>query len=113
MSAPTPVNPDASLPLWRLRLRRFLQSRWTFGGLQVLDLITTLVAFHYGAFEVNPLVAHLTGVFGRTGGVFMSKVMAVILAMGIQRRLWVINLFYVGVVFWNAILLVVLSSHAH
>lgn len=113
MSVSSPVNPDIPLPQWRVRLAQFLQSRWTFGALQVLDLLTTLAAFHYGAFEVNPLVAHLTGVFGRTGGVFMSKVLAVMLAMGIQRRLWIINIFYVGVVCWNFILVLVLSLRLH
>ncbi len=53
-------------------LKRFLRSRWTFVGLQVLDLLTTMYAFRAGAIEVNPLVAHLTVVFGRFGGVLMS-----------------------------------------
>src|SRR5262249_19067103 len=38
---------------------RLLRSRYTFIVLQVLDLATTLVAFHMGAFEMNPLVARL------------------------------------------------------
>jgi hypothetical protein len=52
-----------------------LRSRWTFAALQVLDLLTTLLAFHVGAFEVNPLVAHLTVQFGRFRGVLISKLM--------------------------------------
>ena len=48
--------------------KRILRSRWTFLGLQVLDLFTTLYAFHAGALEVNPLVAHLTVFFGRFRG---------------------------------------------
>jgi hypothetical protein len=84
-------------------LKRFLRSRWTFVGLQVLDLLTTLYAFHAGALEVNPLVAHLTVVFGRFRGVLISKLMAVAIAMGVRRLLWVINLIYIGIVAWNLI----------
>src|SRR5450759_3676971 len=75
-------------------LKRFLRSRWTFVGLQVLDLLTTLYAFHAGGLEVNPLVAHLTVVFGRFRGVLISKLMAVAIAMGVRRLLWVITVSY-------------------
>jgi hypothetical protein len=83
--------------------KRFLRSRWTFVGLQVLDLLTTLYAFHAGALEVNPLVAHLTVLFGRFRGVLISKIMAVAIAMGVRRLLWVINVIYIGIVGWNLI----------
>lgn len=85
--------------------KRFLRSRWTFVGLQVLDLLTTLVAFHLGALEVNPLVAHLTVLFGRFRGVLISKLMAVVIAMGVSRLMWVINAIYIGIVGWNLITL--------
>jgi hypothetical protein len=91
-------------------LRKLIRSRWTFATLQVLDLLTTLVAFHLGAFEVSPLVARLTLQFGRVGGVFMSKVIAVVIALGVKRLLWVVNLFYAGVVCWNVIVLAVLFA---
>jgi len=84
---------------------RVLQARSSFIVLQVLDLITTLVAFHYGAFEVNPLVAKLTAHLGATGGVVASKVFAVLIAMGVRKRLWFVNLFYLGVVVWNVLVL--------
>jgi Domain of unknown function (DUF5658) len=83
--------------------KRILRSRWTFLGLQVLDLFTTLYAFHAGALEVNPLVAHLTVFFGRFRGVLVSKLMAVAIAMGVRRLLWVVNLIYIGIVGWNLI----------
>jgi Domain of unknown function (DUF5658) len=83
--------------------KRFLRSRWTFVGLQVLDLLTTLYAFHAGALEVNPLVAHLTVLFGRFRGVLISKIMAVAIAMGVRRLMWVINVIYIGIVGWNLI----------
>jgi hypothetical protein len=94
-------------------LRKLIRSRWTFAALQVLDLLTTLVAFHLGAFEVSPLVARLTLHFGRMGGVFMSKVIAVVIALGVKRLLWVVNLFYAGVVCWNLIVLIILSLKTH
>jgi len=83
--------------------KRILRSRWTFVGLQVLDLLTTLYAFHAGALEVNPLVAHLTALFGRFRGVLVSKLMAVVIAMGVRRLLWVVNLIYIAIVGWNLI----------
>jgi hypothetical protein len=85
--------------------KRVLCSRWTFAGLQVLDLLTTIVAFHLGAFEVNPLVAHLTVQFGRFRGVLISKLIAVLIAMGIRRLVWVVNLFYAFVVGWNIVVI--------
>jgi hypothetical protein len=62
-----------------------------------------------GAFEVNPLVARLTLLFGRLGGVFMSKVIAVVIALGVKRLLWVVNLFYLGVVCSNIVVLILLA----
>ena len=86
--------------------KRILRSRWTFVGLQVLDLLTTLYAFHVGAFEVNPLVAHLTVSFGRVRGVLISKVIAVAIAMGVRRLLWIVNAIYIAIVGWNLITII-------
>lgn len=94
---------------WGVVFRRVLRSRWTFAALQVLDLLTTLVAFRVGAFEVNPLVAHLTFHFGRLRGVLISKVIAVAIAMRVRRLIWVVNLFYTLIVCWNVIVMIVLS----
>jgi len=93
--------------------KRILRSRWTFVVLQVLDLLTTLAAFHVGAFEVNPLVAHLTVQFGRLRGVIISKLIAVAIAMGVRRLVWVINLFYLFVVGWNVVVVVLLYLKPH
>jgi hypothetical protein len=98
---------------WRNQTYSILQSRSTFIGLQVLDLLTTLAAFHVGAFEINPLVARLTVLFGRVGGVLSSKVIAVLIALGIRRRLWMVNVFYTAVVCWNVIVLLLLSAGGH
>jgi len=83
--------------------RRILRSRWTFVALQVLDLLTTLYAFQKGALEVNPLVAHLTLLFGRVRGVIISKLMAIAIAMGVRRLMWVVNIIYIVIVGWNLI----------
>jgi hypothetical protein len=88
---------------------KFLHARSTFVILQILDLLTTLAAFHVGAFEVNPLVARLTGYFGPVGGVVCSKAIAVLIALRLRRLVWVVNVFYCGIVIWNVIVLFALS----
>jgi uncharacterized protein DUF5658 len=90
-------------------LRRLFRSHWTFALLQVLDLLTTIAVFHFGGFEVNPLVGRFTEHFGRFKGVLLSKLIAVALALGVRRLLWVINLFYLGIVCWNVLILLLLS----
>jgi hypothetical protein len=99
---------DSRSPLFQ----RILRSRWTFVVLQVLDLLTTLYAFHAGAFEVNPFVARLTVVFGRFGGVLMSKLIAIAIAMGVRKRLWIVNVIYIAIVGWNLIMIAGLMLHA-
>ncbi len=88
---------------------KILQTKSGFIVLQGLDLVTTLVAFHLGAFEVNPLVGRLTMILGPTGGVLCSKVVAVVIAMRVRNLMWLVNLFYVGVVCWNTFILLALS----
>jgi len=90
-----------------------LQARITFVVLQVLDLLTTLAAFRVGAFEVNPIVAHLTALFGPVGGLVCSKLIALLLAWWVRKRLWLVNLFYTGIICWNVYVLVVLSGARH
>jgi Domain of unknown function (DUF5658) len=108
-----PVTPEPTQPQRLVVLRKLIRSRWTFVTLQVLDLVTTLTAFHLGAFEVNPMVAHLTVEFGRVGGAFVSKVICVVIALGVKRLLWVVNLFYAGVVCWNVVVLILMSLRMH
>jgi hypothetical protein len=76
-----------------------------------LDLLTTLYAFHAGAFEANPLVARLTVVFGDFGGVLMSKLIAIAIAMGVRKRLWLINVFYIVIVGWNFLMIAGMMLH--
>jgi hypothetical protein len=56
------------------------------------------------------LVARLTIEFGRFGGVLASKLIAVVIALGVRRRLWVANLLYTLIVCWNVIVLAILSA---
>ena len=88
-------------------------SRSFFIVLQALDLVTTLIAFHFGAFEVNPLVGRLTTTFGRPGGVLFSKVIAVLIIFRVRKLMWFANLFYLGVVCWNTLVLLALSHIMH
>ena len=106
MSSPSTVAQEMERSSWRGTVRQVFRSRWTFATLQVLDLLTTLAAFRMGALEVNPLVAHLTLYFGRLGGVLLSKIAAVAIAMGVKRLVWVVNLFYLAVVCWNGVVLI-------
>ena len=92
---------------------RLLQARITFVILQVLDLLTTLAAFRVGAFEVNPLVAHLTTLLGPVGGVVCSKLIALLLGWWVRKRLWMVNLFYAGIICWNVYVLLVLIHTRH
>ena len=75
--------------------------------------LPTLAAFRVGRFEVNPLVANLTIHFGRVGGVGLSKVIAVLLMLGVRRRLWIVNVVYIVVICWNIVVVVSLAVHRH
>jgi len=91
---------------------RLLRSRYTFFVLQVLDLATTLVAFHIGALEMNPLVARLASFLGPVGGVLCSKAIACLIVLRVRRLVWIANLVYTAVICWNCVILFALS-HAH
>ena len=101
--------PHPAPPQWLNILRKLLRSRWTFVTLQVLDLLTTLAAFHMGGFEASPLVAKLTERFGGFRGVLISKLISLMIALGVSRLIWVVNLFYTAVVCWNVAVLIILS----
>src|SRR6059036_694519 len=55
------------------QMTKIFQAKWSFVALQLLDLATTLFAFHLGGYEVNPLVARMATIFGPIGGVAVSK----------------------------------------
>ena len=98
---------------WQVVARNVIRSRWTFAALQILDLLTTLAAFRIGAYEVNPLVAYLTQQFGGFRGLLISKLSAVMIILGVKRLVWVVNLFYSVVVFWNCFLLLLFWMKGH
>ncbi len=92
---------------------RILQAKSCFLVLQALDLLTTLGTFHLGAYEANPLVAHLITLLGPVGGVLCSKAIASLIVLRVQKLVWVANLLYSGVVFWNVFILAVFGlAHA-
>jgi hypothetical protein len=109
------------LPSCALRLQdregmksvEILHSRSSFIVLQALDLVTTLVAFHFGAFEMNPLVGRLAAVLGPIGGVLFSKVVTILIVFRVRKLLWLANLLYFGVVCWNMFILLALSHAWH
>ena len=103
------VNTDAVAR--RTPEMKLVHSKWIFLGLQVMDVLTTLAAFHAGAFEVNPLVAHLTHEFGALRGLIWSKVIAMLIVLPVRRLVWVANLLYAGVVLWNICILLSLAIH--
>lgn len=59
------------------------------------------------------MVAGLTQHFGQFRGVLTSKIIAIFIALGVRRLVWVINLFYTAIVFWNVIVLLGLSANPH
>jgi len=89
--------------------RKVLQARSSFFVLQALDLSTTLIAFSFGAFELNPMVSRLITLFGPTGGVVASKVIAALIALRLRKLMWVANLFYIDIVCWNSFVLLILA----
>jgi hypothetical protein len=52
---------------------------------------------------VNPLVAHLTVTFGRFRGVLISKLIAIVIAMGVRKLIWCVNIVYAVIILWNSI----------
>jgi len=88
-----------------------------FGYLQLLDLLTTLIALSHRGEETNPLVELLIRSFGSPiTGLAVTKLAAFAVALYCWRRkrlrvLWIVNLFYSAVVVWN--LVAMLLSHPH
>jgi len=73
--------------------------------LQILDLMTTLIAISLGGQEKNPIVAHIMAV-GPVGGLLISKgaVTGIALAgaaLHKYRGIRVANVAFTGIVAWN------------
>src|SRR2546427_12975480 len=69
------------------QMTKIFQAKWSFVALQLLDLATTLFAFHLGGYEVNRLVARMATIFGPIGGVCLSEALAVIISRRLHKVL--------------------------
>ena len=41
----------------------------------------------------------------------LSKMIAVLLMLGVRKRLWMVNLVYIGVICWNVVVVISLAVH--
>jgi len=78
-----------------------------FLGLQVLDVLTTMVGLHFGAREGSSFIGHLLE-SGPLTGLIASKILAAGLAafavfLNKKRVLVFLNFWFAAVVLWNAI----------
>jgi hypothetical protein len=78
-----------------------------FLGLQILDVLTTLIGLHYGAQEGSTFIGHLLQT-GPLSGLIISKILAAGLAaiavfLNRKRILVFLNIWFAGVVAWNLI----------
>lgn len=85
-----------------------------FFGLQVLDVLTTLIGLHMGAKEASVFVGRMLAL-GPVAGLFISKCFAIILAtaaLGFKRPRVVVflNYWFAALIAWN--LITILSSLA-
>src|SRR3989442_2642795 len=82
------------------QMTKIFQAKWSFVALQLLDLATTLFAFHLGGYEVNPLVARLATIFGPIGRVDVRQAPAVILTWLVPQLLCRAKPLYPQVASW-------------
>ena len=80
-----------------------------FVYLQLLDLLTTLVGFHFGASEASPFIRLLMH-WGPGVGLALSKAVALILGGWCvyrkkQQLIRVITFWYSGLIVWNLMIL--------
>jgi hypothetical protein len=78
-----------------------------FLGLQILDVLTTLVGLHFGAQEGSSFIGRLLG-GGPLTGLLISKILAAGLAafamfLNRKRMLVFLNFWFAAVVVWNVI----------
>ena len=78
-----------------------------FLGLQVLDVLTTLMGLHLGAHEGSTFIGHLLQT-GPVSGLIISKILAAGLAafavfLNRKRVLLFLNFWFAAVVAWNVI----------
>jgi hypothetical protein len=78
-----------------------------FLGLQILDVLTTLIGLHLGAREGSAFIGHLLRT-GPLSGLIISKILAAGLAafavfLNKKRLLVFLNFWFAAVVAWNVI----------
>jgi hypothetical protein len=76
-----------------------------FLGLQILDVLTTLVGLHLGAQEGSAFIGHLLQT-GPLNGLIVSKILAAAMAavavfLNKKRFLVFLNFWFAAVVVWN------------
>jgi len=86
-----------------------------FVYLQLLDFLTTLVGFRFGASEVSPFIAKLIHATSPAWGVAASKVVGLAigglcLAMNRARLVGWINYWYAGLIVWNLCVILTAGS---
>ena len=82
-----------------------------FLGLQILDVLSTLIGLHFGAREGSSFIGHLVQT-GPLNGLIISKIIAAGLAvvavfLNRKRVLVFLNFWFAAVVAWNAIAIAV------
>jgi hypothetical protein len=88
-----------------------------FLGLQILDVLTTLIGLHLGAQEGSTFVGHLLQT-GPLTGLIISKILAAGLAavavfLNRKRLLVFLNIWFGAVVAWNVLAIILQSGHPH
>ncbi len=85
-----------------------------FLGLQILDVLTTMIGLHLGAREGSTFIGHLLQT-GPLSGLIISKILAAGLAafavfLNRKRMLIFLNIWFGAVVAWNLLAIVVQAS---
>lgn len=78
-----------------------------FLGLQVLDVVSTLIGLHYGAQEGSAFIGHLLQ-SGPLTGLIISKILgaglaAIAIFLNRRRVLIFLNIWFAGIVLWNGV----------
>ncbi len=85
-----------------------------FLGLQILDVLTTLIGLHFGAQEGSSFIGHLLET-GPVNGLIISKIIAAGLAafavfLHRKRLLVFLNFWFAAVVAWNILAICLLYA---
>src|SRR2546425_9856781 len=70
------------------QMTKIFQAKWSFVALHLLDLATTLFAFHLGGYAMNPLAARMTAIFARIGGAALTNALPCLISLRGPGPLW-------------------------